>query len=853
MQQIHASSRPGWEATWTCTTPALTHIYTGNQTAPLCDAVIYDHAGPATNYSINRKDTTVVCSDNSQLLSVIFNHNETGLASGDTLWIFDGNSTLAQPLGVYITNSRIDRIVSSGTCLTFVFSSDNANQSKGWQGVISCLTVPAGQIEYTMSTGVRFVCSGKFLDPGGNGNYPRGSWVQTFTSYSGERLRFTRNSFNVNGNNGGHPFSVYDGPSTASPLIGTYTNFAFPPQVFQSTGSSLTFSFNSNNTSASVSAGWDYNISCFSGNPVDVMWISSPVCAGDTFLIDYILNDTVGAGNIITAQLSDMNGNFSSPLNIGTVSSIASGQIQVVIPQGTTAGSGYRIRMMSSVPVQIGNPSPNPLTVFAPPAVPVISPSGPVQICSGSQNVILSVTPQSGVNYQWYLNGSIAVGSNLPDYTAHTSGIYTVSLENSCATKISAPVHVDAVVMPLPPVIHAPADIGICNGQMVHLYTDSLSGVMFQWKNNGVNTGTDHFALNTGNPGVYSVEVSNACGTVNSLNSTEIIITGHVPSAPVILVTGNTNLCEGQSVELSVPALTGHDYEWKLDGMAVGSNSNELIVSNQGSYSVLISNHCGSAVSSNIILVTVTQVPPDVQITPAGQVSFCAGNEAQLSVPLLSEVNFLWYENGIPTGLNQPFIITDTTGEYTVSLSNFCGTTASSDTVLTQVNPLPLVTYIQVPQILCEGWSLVPLDGGLPAGGIYFGPGVSNNEINPALAGIGAHILTYSYTDSNGCSGADTSLVVIDACTHLSFSASQNIKILPNPATEMFSVICNEPSKMKELSVFTANGSLVFFIDKLSSNNTDIDISALSAGMYFLSIECIDNSKIFRKLLIQRE
>ncbi|MDW8273458.1 MAG: PCMD domain-containing protein [Chitinophagales bacterium] len=69
------------------------------------------------------------------------------------------------------------------------------------------------------------------------------------------------------------------------------------------------------------------------------------------------------AGNIFTAQLSDANGNFANPLNIGSISSTASGTISAVVPNNTPAGTGYRIRVVSSNPPIIGTDNGNDLTI----------------------------------------------------------------------------------------------------------------------------------------------------------------------------------------------------------------------------------------------------------------------------------------------------------------------------------------------------------------------------------------------------------------------------------------------------------------------------------------------------------
>lgn len=72
------------------------------------------------------------------------------------------------------------------------------------------------------------------------------------------------------------------------------------------------------------------------------------ICAGRTFGVPYSIFGKFNAGNIFTAQLSDASGSFSSPVNIGSLTSIVSDTIPVVIPANTLNGANYRIRIVSS-------------------------------------------------------------------------------------------------------------------------------------------------------------------------------------------------------------------------------------------------------------------------------------------------------------------------------------------------------------------------------------------------------------------------------------------------------------------------------------------------------------------------
>ncbi|MBL7943212.1 MAG: putative metal-binding motif-containing protein, partial [Flavobacteriales bacterium] len=78
-------------------------------------------------------------------------------------------------------------------------------------------------------------------------------------------------------------------------------------------------------------------------------------CAGASFDVSFTSDLVFLGGNIFTVQLSSSTGSFSSPVAIGALaSSGSSGVINATIPPGTTPGTGYRLRVVSSNPGYIG-------------------------------------------------------------------------------------------------------------------------------------------------------------------------------------------------------------------------------------------------------------------------------------------------------------------------------------------------------------------------------------------------------------------------------------------------------------------------------------------------------------------
>ncbi len=62
------------------------------------------------------------------------------------------------------------------------------------------------------------------------------------------------------------------------------------------------------------------------------------------------------------------------------------------------------------------------------------------------------------------------------------------------------------------------------------------------------------------------------------------------------------------------------------------------------------------------------------------------------------------------------------------------------------------------------GATAFTLTGGSPSGGTYSGPGVTAGQFDPLMAGQGVHVITYIYTDNNGCSGSCSFTVTVTSC-----------------------------------------------------------------------------------------
>ncbi len=165
----------------------------------------------------------------------------------------------------------------------------------------------------------------------------------------------------------------------------------------------------------------------------------------------------------------------------------------------------------------------------------------------------------------------------------------------------------------------------------------------------------------------------------------------------------------------------------------------------------------------------------------------CGGDPVQLCVPISAgAVSYLW-SNGATTRCTQVFV----TGTYTVTVTNASGCSSSCNKT---------VTFYEFPEIIMPSFGSVcdtisggvVLTGATPVGGTYSGTGVIAGVFYPALAGLGPHMITYTYSNGH-CESNDSAEVVVIAC---------NCIIPPNPTINGLDVICTNTQ-----GVYTAVGA----------------------------------------------
>lgn len=246
---------------------------------------------------------------------------------------------------------------------------------------------------------------------------------------------------------------------------------------------------------------------------------------------------------------------------------------------------------------------------------------------------------------------------------------------------------------------------------------------------------------------------------------------------------------------------------------------------------------------------TVACVPASISAI-TGNIAICANQSLNLGSVVLGDapVTYTWTGAGslaTPNASNTS-ITNATSTDYTLTVSNACGTATS--VVTATVNALPSVSLTLTPNLQCVSVNSVTLTGGAPTGGLYNGTAVTGNDFSPSTAGVGTYTITYMYTDANNCSNMASDVMTVDACTGIQTLNAELVSIYPNPSNGL--VVVKTPVLNAQVSVFDINGKKVL-TQTTTSFETSLDLSHLANGVYQLNIVS-ENSSINHKVMINK-
>ena len=347
------------------------------------------------------------------------------------------------------------------------------------------------------------------------------------------------------------------------------------------------------------------------------------------------------------------------------------------------------------------------------------------EVCIGSAVTFnAAANGTEPISYQWMKNGEGIVGAtgniySIPSVSTEDEGSYSVMVGNICGSIES---DIATLTLNSAPSIQAqPASQVVCIGSAVtfNAAANGTEPISYQWMKNGEGilgaTGNSYSipSVSVEDEGTYSVMVSNPCGSVESIAAT--LTLDQVPT--IQAQPTSQEVCIGSSATFNAAA-SGTEpisYQWMKNGEGIlGATGNiysipSVSVEDEGSYSVMVSNPCGS-VESGAATLTLNQAP-SLQIQPASQV-VCIGSVVTFNAAAngTEPLSYQWMKGGegilgaTGNSYSIPSVSTEDEGSYSVMVSNPCGSIESSAAALTVISG-PTIVAQPLCQDVCSGSS----------------------------------------------------------------------------------------------------------------------------------------------------
>lgn len=412
--------------------------------------------------------------------------------------------------------------------------------------------------------------------------------------------------------------------------------------------------------------------------------------------------------------------------NNGTVTGVAAGQARFIFTHTETGC----VSDTTSI-IQVGtNPSA------------IIDYMGSVCLRDNSQ---ISVSPSGGnppYTYQWV--GPLGFSGNTQIVNIQNNGTYYVTVSDNfgCKTNLSGFVYqrFDPIIVNL--------NTSVCEGQSTNLSINASNPVTYLWSANAGSATTSAVTVTPTLPSsTYNVTVTNNLGCTGV--ATAVI---NVNAKPVATITGSSNICVGQTTNMS--PTTGGVWTSLNPSFASITNSGVVTGTNAGTARFIFTQSSSGCASDTSSAITINARTP---ISLGGLSSICVGNQTQLLPasggtwtainPTIATVA----PNGIVTGLSQGI------AQFSFVNSQGC---ASSGTLSVTVNSKPAIV-LNGPSQVCIGSTtqFLPSSGG---SWVSSYPSVATISSSGLVNGVNPGTAKFIFTNtSTGCVSDSSVLITV--------------------------------------------------------------------------------------------
>jgi hypothetical protein len=209
--------------------------------------------------------------------------------------------------------------------------------------------------------------------------------------------------------------------------------------------------------------------------------------------------------------------------------------------------------------------------------VPPLTISGDSAVCPGATGQ-LTAAAVGATTYRWNTGATTSVLRGVGPGTYSV----TVSFASGCSATAQTTIRQARAPMPV-----ISGDSVLCPTTAGQLTATAVGTVSYRW-----NTGVTTASISITQGGTYTVTATSPAGCQQQA-SFRVRAAAAVPS---FTLGADTTLCEGDRVVLRGPSGSGLRYQW-----SDGSTGQQLVASTAGTYSLRVSNTCGTAQATRVV------------------------------------------------------------------------------------------------------------------------------------------------------------------------------------------------------------------------------------------------------------
>jgi hypothetical protein len=464
----------------------------------------------------------------------------------------------------------------------------------------------------------------------------------------------------------------------------------------------------------------------------------------------------------------------------------------------------------------------------------------------------------SGSNIRWYDVPTGGTQLNSGDALTNGSTYYATQFLTGCesATRLAVTVNIFITSAPTATTPQAFCGSGTiaqltATGNNIQWYADPTGGAPLS----GITATADGVTY-------YATATDNNC---ESATRTPVAVIISSPIAAPIGIQGTVNVCGLTTVTYTAAPVTGATaYTWTLPAGATGSSTTNVISVTfdpsfiSGNISCAANN---AGCQSNNRTITPRRAPAQPATIVGQQDNLCGGNPYLYSIPnVAGATSYTWtvpagatFTNPTPNSCSVTFPNGMASGVVTVTADNSCGSSLPRTRTVTTA---PVTSHsISSPTSVCANqtglvYSVAAINGAtniqwqVPTGAsIVSGQGTPSITVN---WGSGSGNVRALAVNACATGQAVQQRVLVTCRTETPEAAIENnaasensiqFSIYPNPGTDRLTISINDEmvQGQKPVQILDVLGKQVWE-GRLTQNLTEVDMSNLPSGMYFIRI-----------------